>query len=91
LTGALTQSAGSLLGFGAQNFGATVDFANLERSVRASLLSVTETLFDTDFQNAQLAAIAEQTAVIDGGQERLIEEVKALRREIALMRAQQAA
>ena len=95
LTGALQQSAHTLIGFGRQNFASTVDFANIEKFVRSSLLNLSENFLSDDFIDrqidAQIDAITQQTEVIAEGDAQVVDAVELLRREIQLLRQELAA
>ena len=91
LTGSLTQSANTLLGLGQQNFASTVDFANIEQFVRSSLFNLSDDILADSFIDRQNELIVEQTAVGHDDSLHIIEELEMVRREIQLLRQQQAA
>lgn len=89
LTGSLQQSAQTLLGFGRQNFASTVDFANIEKFVRSSLLNLSEDFLSDDFTDrlvdAQIEAITQQTQADRENAGEIVDAIELLRREIQLM------
>lgn len=91
LSGNLTRAAGQLLELGRTNFASSVEFTNLERFVRSSLLNVSETLASDEFFDAQVEATRQQTAEIVDAENGTTAAVEALRREIVLLRRELAA
>ncbi len=89
-TSALTQSAGTLLGIGRENFASTVDFANLERFVRSSLLSVANEVTSGAFYSAQIEATRQQTDVLSDDLKTVNETLRQVKKEIVLLRQQAA-
>ena len=88
LGSSLTQAAGNFLSFSRSQFASTSQFANVESSVRGSLLDVASTLSSEDFFQEQIEATRQQTEVLAGGQESQNALLDALLNEIKRLRLQ---
>jgi len=83
--GSLTNAASSLLSVGRTNYASSLDFSNLENSVRSSLASVGQTITSQQFIGDQITQALQNSSTINAQKlDQVKASIDALRRDMQL-------